>query len=81
MNHKTPLISIVVLNWNGLEDTRECLASLRKLTYPNVEIIVVDNGSEDGSKKFFSKEKGIVYVDLDKNYGFTGGHIKGFEVA
>jgi len=81
MNQDQPLVSIVVLNWNGLEDTRECLKSLRKLDYKNVEIILVDNGSEDGSKEVFAKEKGIVFLDLDKNYGFTGGHIRGLEAA
>lgn len=81
MSQKKPLVSIVVLNWNGLDDTRECLTSLRALAYPNTEIIVVDNGSTDGSKEFLEKQKDIVYIDLDKNYGFTGGHIRGYEVA
>lgn len=75
------LVSIVLLNWNGIEDTLECLKSLRKQSYKNLEIIVVDNGSEDGSKKILAKEKGIIYVNLEKNYGFTGGHIRGLEVA
>ena len=39
----SPKVSITVLNWNGLEDTLECLESLRKITYPNYEVIVVDN--------------------------------------
>jgi len=75
------LVSIVVLNWNGLEDTKQCLASLRALRYPHIEIIIVDNGSTDGSKEFLSKETGIVYIDLDKNYGFTGGHVRGYAAA
>ncbi len=78
---KSPLISIVVVNWNGLENTKECLTSLRKLKYPNYEIIIVDNGSEDGSKKYLSKIKDIVFVDLPKNTGFTGGHIEGYKVS
>jgi len=41
-----PKVSIIILNWNGLEDTIECLESLKKITYPNYEVIVVDNGSE-----------------------------------
>ncbi|MBT9169713.1 MAG: N-acetylglucosaminyl-diphospho-decaprenol L-rhamnosyltransferase [Actinobacteria bacterium] len=44
-----PKVAIVVLNWNGWQDTIECLESLQKLTYPNYQVIVVDNGSTDGS--------------------------------
>ena len=40
-----PKVSIIILNWNGLKDTIECLESLRKITYPNYEVIIVDNGS------------------------------------
>src|SRR5207249_9096847 len=40
-----PFVSIVILNWNGLEDTRECLQSLRRIGYSNRRIVVVDNGS------------------------------------
>jgi len=46
MNSKS---SIIILNWNGWEDTIECLESLYQITYPNYNVIVVDNGSEDDS--------------------------------
>ena len=46
-----PKVSIIVLNWNGLEDTIECLESLRKITYPNYEVIVADNGSQGNRNK------------------------------
>jgi FkbM family methyltransferase len=42
-------VAIIVLNWNGWRDTIECLESLQRLTYPNYQVIVVDNGSTDGS--------------------------------
>jgi GT2 family glycosyltransferase len=74
-----PLVSIVVLNWNHLEDTRLCLQHLKKLTYKNYEIILVDNGSIDGSKEYFAKQKGFIYVDNPTNRGFTGGHIDGLQ--
>ncbi|HEX3568968.1 MAG TPA: glycosyltransferase family 2 protein [Candidatus Saccharimonadales bacterium] len=76
-----PRMSIVVLNWNGLDDTKICLEHLRKLDYPNYEIIVVDNGSRAEQKKYLSKVKDIVYVDNPTNRGFTGGHIDGFAKA
>ncbi len=40
-----PKVGIIVLNWNGWQDTIECLASVRRLTYPNFRIVLVDNGS------------------------------------
>jgi GT2 family glycosyltransferase len=44
-----PKVAIIILNWNGWEDTIECLESLYRITYPNYDVIVVDNGSEDES--------------------------------
>ena len=45
----SPRVFIITLNWNGRDDTIECIASLKKLNYPNYYIVVVDNGSTDGS--------------------------------
>jgi len=45
----SPRVSIVILNWNGWEDTIECLESLFQIHYPNFDVIVVDNASEDNS--------------------------------
>ena len=42
-----PKVFIIVLNWNGLQDTLECLESVYKLEYLNFEVIVVDNGFKD----------------------------------
>lgn len=44
-----PRVSIVILNWNGWEDTIECLESLFQINYSNFDVIVVDNASEDDS--------------------------------
>ena len=44
-----PRVSIIILNWNGWRDTIECLESLYRITYPNYDVIVVDNGSRDDS--------------------------------
>jgi GT2 family glycosyltransferase/SAM-dependent methyltransferase len=44
-----PRVGIVILNWNGRDDTLECLRSTRRLEYPNFDVVVVDNGSCDGS--------------------------------
>jgi hypothetical protein len=44
-----PAVSVIVLNWNGWQDTIECLESLFEVAYQNYDVVVVDNGSEDGS--------------------------------
>ena len=40
-----PKVCVITVNWNNFSDSAECLESLRKVTYPNYEVIVVDNGS------------------------------------
>ena len=68
-------VSIIILNWNGLEDTIECLESLKKITYPNYEVIVIDNGSEGNDTQVLEERFGdyIYLIKNDKNYGAGGG--------
>jgi GT2 family glycosyltransferase len=72
----TTKVSIIILNWNGLEDTIECLESLKKMTYPNYEVIVVDNGSKGDDALVLQEEFGdyIHLIQNDKNCGYTGGN-------
>jgi GT2 family glycosyltransferase len=49
MMESAPRVAIIVLNWNGWRDTVECLDSLYQIQYPAYDVIVADNGSEDGS--------------------------------
>ena len=44
-----PQIAIIILNWNGKQDTIECLESLYQITYPNYEVVLIDNHSTDES--------------------------------
>lgn len=44
-----PKVACIVLNWNGWRDTLRCLESLNNITYPNFDIVIVDNGSNDAS--------------------------------
>src|SRR5437870_2122804 len=44
---RLPNIGVVVVHWRGMEDTRECLASLASVAYPEVDVVVVVNGRED----------------------------------
>lgn len=79
---KCPKVSIIVLNFNGEEDTMECLESLKKINYPNCEIILVDNGSTDGSVESLKKtypEIGI--IENGSNLGFSEGNNEGIRKA
>jgi GT2 family glycosyltransferase len=71
------LVSIIILNFNGLNDTRKCLKSLLKTKYRNYEILVIDNGSDINEatkiEKLF-KSKKIKVFRLENNFGFTGGN-------
>jgi hypothetical protein len=78
-----PKVSIIVLNWNGLEDTIECLESLRKITYPNYGVIVVDNGSEGNDVEVLKEKFGdyIHIIENDRNYGTAEGYNIGMRHA
>ncbi len=65
-------ISVVIPNWNGLNYLKACLLSLRNQTLNNFEVIVVDNGSEDGSVRFIKAEYPWVnLIELPQNLGFA----------
>jgi GT2 family glycosyltransferase len=70
-----PAVCTIVLNWNGLADTRECLGSLRNVDYPANRVIVVDNGSESDEAGVLEKEFGgfIEVIRNASNLGFAGG--------
>ena len=59
-----PKVSIIILNWNGWKDTIECLESVYQITYPNYDVIVVDNSSENESiKKIKEYAEGKIKVE------------------
>lgn len=75
-------VAIIVLNWNGGKDTLECLESLKKLDYPDYEIVVVDNGSTDGSPQLIKKRfPEIILIENEKNLGFAEGNNVGIRFA
>jgi GT2 family glycosyltransferase len=77
------LVAIIVLNWNGLEDTRKCLASLLQMRGPSPRIYVVDNGSTDGSVEKLFREFGdrMVLLANRRNLLFAGGNNVGIRRA
>ncbi|GAB4331972.1 MAG: glycosyltransferase family 2 protein [Calditrichia bacterium] len=77
-----PLVSLVVVNWNGRHYLEKLFESLRKVTYPAVEIILVDNASQDDSVAFTRENyPEIKVVQLDKNYMFARGNNEGVKAA
>jgi len=77
-----PRVAIIILNWNGLTDTLECLESLAHLDYPNYEVVVVDNGSTDGSVEAIQKHfPDVALIENDQNLGYAEGNNRGVEYA
>ena len=66
MSYKTPLISIVMLNYNGLKYLKRTIPPILKLDYPNYEFIIIDNGSTDGSIEFIKNFKEIKLIKSPK---------------
>jgi GT2 family glycosyltransferase len=77
-----PKVSIIIPHWNGIELITECLESIKKSSYTNYEIIIVDNNSEDDSvnhiKSFFPE---AILIENHKNDGYAGGCNRGSEIA
>lgn len=70
----SPLVSIIIPNYNGKELLERFLPSVVSLNYPNFEVIIVDNASVDGSADFVKKDySAIRVISADKNYGTAEG--------
>jgi len=78
----TPLVAVVVVNWNGKDDTLDCLQSLDKVEYGALKIILVDNGSTDGSVGIIKEcHPHIDLIETHDNLGFVGGNNVGMKAA
>ena len=67
-------VSVIIPHWNGIDVLSECLDSLGKSTYKNIEIIVVDNASSDGSQDWIrSNHPNIILVQNKSNLGYAEG--------
>lgn len=79
---KQKLVSVIIVNWNGLQWLLDCFKSLLEQRYKNIEIIFIDNASTDGSvawvKKHYPKTKILVN---DRNIGFSDANNFGYREA
>ncbi|HEU5100700.1 MAG TPA: glycosyltransferase family 2 protein [Roseiflexaceae bacterium] len=77
-----PAISVVIVSWNGMRQLPECLAALLPQLPPNAEVILVDNGSADGTASWVrSNYPQIRVIALPNNLGFAGGVNAGLRIA
>lgn len=77
-----PLVYVVILSWNHCRETLSCISSVKALKYPNKRILLVDNGSQDGTPQMVAS----LFPDVDilineKNIGFAAGCNRGFRYA
>lgn len=72
VNSNNPLVSIIIVNYNGKTFLEDCFKSLKQVSYSNFEIILVDNNSTDDSIAFIKNNyPSTIIIKLDDNYGFA----------
>jgi GT2 family glycosyltransferase len=77
-----PTCSVIVLNWNGRHHLRSCLESLKRQTYSDFEVILVDNGSTDGSADYVRQEfPWVRLLALERNMHFCAGNNAGIRIS
>ncbi|WP_100628648.1 glycosyltransferase family 2 protein [Algoriphagus formosus] len=75
-------VAIILVNWNGLEFTRACLASLEKVDYPDFQVFLVDNASQNPEGKILKEAfPQILLLENEQNLGFAGGNNVGIRKA
>lgn len=75
MSQQMPEVSVIILNYNGGRDVLECLESVLQIDYPHFEVIVVDNGSTDGSlEQILNRFPWLKIVKNERNLGFPAGN-------
>lgn len=77
-----PGVYIIILHWQAYEETRDCILSLKRITYPNFRVLVVDNFSNDGSAEKLKEEfLEHIFVFNKDNLGFSCGCNAGLREA
>lgn len=82
MDKQFPRVFLITLNWNGKEWLEDCLRSALALDYPDFEVVMVDNGSTDGSVEFVRENfPSVQVVETGSNLGYARGFNAGLEFA
>jgi GT2 family glycosyltransferase len=77
-----PLVSIITVNYNQTKVTLDLLKSLESVTYPNIEMIVVDNASKENPVEIIhQKFPEVITIRIEENLGFAGGNNEGIRIA
>lgn len=79
--NKNKLTSVVILSFNQVEFTKNCLESIRKYTTTPYEIIIIDNNSNQETINYLEEQKDIILIKNSENKGFAGGCNQGIEMA
>lgn len=80
--NEMPTVSIIIVNYNNAKDTIGCLESLKKMTYPNYEVVVVDNCSTEVKEltNYMANQR-FKLLQLNENIGFAGGNNAGIRFS
>ena len=82
MRATPPRVAAIVVNYNGLEVTLQSIASLRRMTYPAFDLVVLDNGSTDGSgEALVAAHPDLAHLRIAENRGSSSGYAAGFRWA
>jgi GT2 family glycosyltransferase len=77
-----PLVSVLIVNWNGKHHLGECLGSFHTQGFRNFEVLMIDNASQDGSVDYVREQYPEVKIKrLSENRGFAGGNNEGIRIS
>lgn len=74
-------VAVIILNYKVKNQAIKCVRSVQKSDYQNIEIIVVDNNSDDGISEEIKKISGVKFIQNQENLGYTGGNNIGIKKA
>ena len=78
-----PKVFIIIINFNGWPDTKECLESMSRVEYDNFEVVLIDNGSKDNFQFLISNFQKLKMHEIynKENLGFAGGNNQGIKLG
>jgi GT2 family glycosyltransferase len=81
MANDLPHVLIIIVTWNNQEYLRRLLASIQQISYPQYTVLVVDNGSTDGTDEIIKRFEFVIHQRLPENLGGAGGFYAGLRFA